>query len=188
MSPDGAWTLYTERRLDWEKNARVRTHFLVPSRGGAARKLPELDKARGARFAPDGARIAFVARVQDDDQVLTVGLQGGPAAQVTRHRGGVDAFAWSPDGSRLYFAAERPRDPAEQDAREAGDDAVFVGEDGNGLEAGRWTDLWVLDVATGAERRLTHLAATIRDLDVAPDGERVAFIAHTDNRENESCS
>jgi len=38
-------------------------------------------------------------------------------------------------------------------------------------------DLWQIDLETGSERRLTHLAPDfdIRDFDISPDGSEVVF-------------
>jgi tricorn protease-like protein len=38
-------------------------------------------------------------------------------------------------------------------------------------------DLWLIDLATGAERQLTHLAPdfNIRDFDISPDGRDVVI-------------
>lgn len=184
LSADGARVLYSIRRLEGEGNRWRREFFVNATRAGEPERRPELDDARGVRFAPDGSRVSYLSGAEGDSQVFTIGLEGGRATQVTRHRGGVDLYAWSPDGARLYFTAGEPRDGDAQEAWDAGGDAIFVGEDGNGLRAGRWSNLWVQEIATGAERRLTDLRVTIGELDVAPDGERVAFTGCSDNRNN----
>ncbi len=185
LSPDGAWVLYSERWMDLEENDHRRAFFLAASDDRRTERRRDLDDAREVRFAPGGARISYLAETGGAEQVFVVGLHDDSAEQVTRHAGGVDRYAWSPDGARVYFTAEEPRDPAAQAEWDAGGDAVFVGEDGNGLRPQRWSNLWVHDLATGVERRLTDLEVTIGDLDVAPDGERVAFTACSDNRANE---
>ena len=184
ISPDGAWVLYTESRLDWDANRRKRAVFLVAAKGGTAKRLEPLDGARGLGFTPDSSRITFVADADCGDQVFTVGLGGGRSKRITNHAGGVEDFAWSRDGHNVYFTAEEPRDAAAQAEWDAGGDAIFVGEDGNGLEAQRWSNLWVHDVASGTEARLTDLSATVVDFDVAPDGARVVMSACSDNRTN----
>jgi dipeptidyl aminopeptidase/acylaminoacyl peptidase len=45
------------------------------------------------------------------------------------------------------------------------------------------TDFWLLDLATGARRRLTHLAnaGAVRTFDVTPDGKSIVFDRHRQN-------
>ena len=57
--------------------------------------------------------------------------------------------AWSPDGSQLAYASDR---------------------------GGARLDLWVRDMKTGAERRLTKLATAAMGPSWSPDGKRIAFL------------
>ena len=186
LSPDGEWVYYTERHLDWENNDSVRSTWLMPARGGTARRLEALDEASSVRFTPDGQRFSFVFEAEGDDgeQVYTAALDGSDFVAVTNHPGGVNDFAWTQDGARVWFTADEPRSAAEQAAWDAGGDAIVVGEDGNGLQASRWSDLWSFELASGEHVQHTDLRVTIEDFDVAPDGERVVFSAASDNRTN----
>jgi serine/threonine protein kinase/Tol biopolymer transport system component len=61
-------------------------------------------------FSPQGDKIAFFALSDEgDSHIFTLGVDGRNLTQVTRDKGGPNAFpCWSPDGSSLYFSQHRP--------------------------------------------------------------------------------
>jgi dipeptidyl aminopeptidase/acylaminoacyl peptidase len=116
----------------------------------------------------------------------------GEARRLTDLPRGVDEFAWSPDGRRLaVISASRGTDrKADDRARrrlpEAGPgkppasdywffDRLNFQLNGAGVIAGRTPQLWVVDVQTGAARRLTNLRAGAGGPVWSPDGRRIAI-------------
>ncbi|MFQ6109584.1 MAG: prolyl oligopeptidase family serine peptidase, partial [Candidatus Aminicenantales bacterium] len=77
----------------------------------------------------------------------------------------------------MQLTYEEPRSEAEQKEYELGDDAVFVFEGPNGREEARWRNLWIIDISTREERRLTGEKLIINEFDVSPDGKRAVFAA-----------
>ena len=142
-------------------------------------------------WAADGQSITVAAVVDGAPRLFNVPLDGGaPAALVKEHS--TDA-AWSPDGAVVVYSgpdvgttfpvkAVTPNGTtfplpvltltrgARRLAFVPGGRtlAVLRGEMGH-------KDLWLIDLATGAERQLTNFGPeiTIRDFDISPDGREI---------------
>jgi dipeptidyl aminopeptidase/acylaminoacyl peptidase len=190
LSPAGDRVLYTVSA--WEHpNARGdtalgdrherRSHvWLVPASGGAARQLTTGERGESQpQWAPDGARISFVAArgsgTGDDApraQIWLLPVDGGEATVLTNARGGVTAYAWSPDGRQIaYLTPDTVSRDEEARVRRRDDPAVY--EDNF-----RLNHVWVIDVATRAARKVTSGAYTVRGAPSwSPDGTRLAFDA-----------
>lgn len=146
------------------------------------------------RISPDGRTVAFVrSDPTDRDSIAflaTVGIDGR-RVRIRRPRGhgAVGELAWSPDGRRLAFTAEvdpprflvgdvppvgakstdspRARHIARADWRWDGDGHLD-----------RWSHLFVVDAAPGAEpRQVTRGDFGVADIAWHPDGRTVAFTA-----------
>jgi dipeptidyl aminopeptidase/acylaminoacyl peptidase len=109
ISPDGDEILFTVRRvaddgvryLSWVARAAFDGALMA-----SAGPLDGLQDS-GARWSPDGRRIAYLSRRSGSQQVWIIDAQGDrPARQVTDVDGGVlSAPAWSPDGRHLAYTA-----------------------------------------------------------------------------------
>jgi Tol biopolymer transport system component len=85
--------------------------WMIPVSGGKARRLTDGDYADASpQFSPDGKRIAFLSnRLPDPDReienadIFTVPTKGGRIKQITRRRGPVLNYSWSPDGRQFAF-------------------------------------------------------------------------------------
>ena len=60
---------------------------------------------RYAAWSPDGGRIAYIGKVNDREQIITVSPDGGNPQQLTQEGG--YAPMWSPDGDRIGFRFQR---------------------------------------------------------------------------------
>ena len=100
--PVGTWSL--------EKNEGSSRIWLVPTQGGRPRPLtsPERHASQPA-FAPEGERLAFVARPAADRkapaQLHLMPLLGGEGKRVTDMPLSVFDPTWLPDGSGIVFGA-----------------------------------------------------------------------------------
>jgi eukaryotic-like serine/threonine-protein kinase len=147
VSPDGSQLAYEASFFSW---ARPRI-FVVPSLGG-----PPLAVGPGGElphWSPDGHRVGYLvppifsrSRVQEIRSVRADG--GDDRLEFADSLGGdAIAFAWSPDGRRVVWT--------------------------RGFEGGRYQELMVRSLATGAERQLTHDRANINEVWWTRQGELV---------------
>ncbi len=101
-------------------------------------------------WAPDGGRIAYHGcDAQGGSCGIWVMQPGGFNAAALSSHSSDTAPAWSPDGARVAFASTR---------------------------AGNW-ELYLVEIATGHEQRLTDHSATDFSPTWSPDGKQIAFLS-----------
>ena len=185
ISPDGSWVLFSKSELNWEENERKTTWWRVSAEGGEPYRYIGDDGGGNFQFSPDGRRLAFTRSVDDESQLFLLPTTGGEAVQLSEHETSIGSYAWSEDGSKIIFVATEPRTDEDEEAREAGYDAIFVDEGPNGQQSGNWNNLWLIEVESGAERRLTDTDHRIGSFSVAPNGDRILFTSRIENRRNQ---
>ena len=131
---------------------------------------------------------------EDGTQVHLLPLGGGEARRLTDLPRGVEGFAWSPDGRSLVvrttsFGATRSEDrrarrkaePPQPGATPLSDyryfDRLQGMLNGPGFIDDKVAHLWLVDVETGAARRLTDGPTSETEPAWSPDGTRIAFTA-----------
>jgi dipeptidyl aminopeptidase/acylaminoacyl peptidase len=97
----------------------------------------------------------------------------------------VGTYKWSKDSSTIFFTANKPRSKEEEKNYKAGDNVIFVDEGPSGQREGRWRHLWMFNVASKEETKITEEDMLIGSFDVSPDGKNVIFTARFSNRRNE---
>ncbi len=186
MSPDGSWVLFSKSELDWDENERKTTWWRAAADGSDEpyRFIGE-EGAASLRISPDGRWLSFTRSVDDKNQLFVMRTDGGEALKLSDHGTAIGSYAWSEDGSTIFFVAADERSEEDEKAHEDGQDAIFVDEGPNGQTAGRWTNLWSLDVESKEETQLTDEHHRIGSFSVSPDARRVLFSSRTENRRNQ---
>jgi len=114
LSPDGRQVVAAVSRIDLDDNTYRSDLWLTPTDGSAPPRRFTSGKRDGRpRFSPDGRWIAFLRAADDDDkpQLHVTPADGGEARRVCEHPLGAEAFAWSPDSTRLAYVARVPDIP-----------------------------------------------------------------------------
>jgi TolB protein len=103
FSPDGKW-LALSCSLPGDTWPDV---FLVPTAGGAPRRLTHQPIAFFRGWSPDGKTIVFASKMPDGDADLyTVAVDGGAVTRLTAAALN-DGAEYTPDGGWLYFNSNR---------------------------------------------------------------------------------
>jgi Tol biopolymer transport system component len=185
LSPDGG-------RVAFSIEQRGRTLLYVMNADGSdARAVSDALQLRGApAWSPDGRSIASGAIVNGSAQLVQIALDGRTTSLIQEFA--IDPV-WSPAGDIVVYTAadigtEFPVKAASADGRPHAMPALTLTRGARRLrflEGGRalltlrgdirHKDLWIVDVASGRERRLTQLPAdfNIRDFDVSADGREL---------------
>ncbi|MEO8257837.1 MAG: S9 family peptidase [Acidobacteriota bacterium] len=205
LSPDGSRVLYTVGVPDLAANRTARNIWSIPTAGGEARPITSTGQDFGAKWAPDGRRIALISTRGGSAQIDIINADGtGAPTRLTTLSGGADNIVWSPDGRTIAFtSAVYPdcRDEAcnvkRDEAREASPVRARVYDrllyrHWTTWSEGKRNHLFVVPAAGGDPRDVTAGA----DYDVppperegphpiafAPDGRTLSFTAVADRVE-----
>jgi dipeptidyl aminopeptidase/acylaminoacyl peptidase len=106
ISPDASRVLYTVATPDLTANRLARNVWMVSAAGGDPKALTTTGHDWGARWSPDGRRIAYVSTSSGATQLWLMNADGGDKRQVTSLSGDVDNIVWSPDGRMIAFTSE----------------------------------------------------------------------------------
>jgi dipeptidyl aminopeptidase/acylaminoacyl peptidase len=107
LSPDGSRAAYTVAVPDLSANRLLRNVWIVSTPTGETRALTTTGRDFGAKWSPDGQRLAFVSSRDGGAQVYVVNADGtGEASKLTSLSGGADNLVWSPDGKTIAFTSE----------------------------------------------------------------------------------
>jgi dipeptidyl aminopeptidase/acylaminoacyl peptidase len=173
----------------------------VPTSGGEPRQLTTSGKDEGARWSPDGKRLAFLSTRSGAQQIYLIALVGGEASQLTSVSGGAENIVWSPDGARLAFTsrvfpdckddacnAKRVKAQGESKVKARAYDRLLY-RHWTEWSDGRRGHLFVVSLAGRATTDLTpgadyDLPPVQREgphpIAFSPDSKEIAFVAVTD--------
>jgi dipeptidyl aminopeptidase/acylaminoacyl peptidase len=191
------WAVPTDGSAEARQLTIGAKHDRHPRFSPDGRTLAFLSDRRLAVEEPTGDREERGEREEREDavQVHLLPLDGGEARRLTDLPRGVESFAWSPDGTRLVVVTSSHGATRDEDARRRGRtpptaahaprtsdyryvDRLQYMHNGAGFTYDRIAHLWVVDVETGAARRLTDGASADESPVWSPDGSRIAFVSN----------
>ena len=125
---------------------------------------------RSPSFAPDGKSIVVTANKHDRNDLYVVNIESGEVSRLTDDRYDEQDAGYSPDGTKIIFACDRPSDgptplmlPGEQSPAK--------------FKYGRY-NIFEADLATRTVTPLTDDDAEDMTPTYAPDGNRVCFVSN----------
>jgi Tol biopolymer transport system component len=188
ISRDGRRIAFSTRRN------RVTSLYVANADGTDARVLTQALELQGTpAWAPDGYSMTVSAVVDGTPLLFSVPLDGrAPSVFVREH---ASEPVWGPDGRVLLYsgpdvgttfvvkavtAEDRPH-PLPLLTLSRGERHLAFLPGGREIVALRGEighkDLWAIDLASGAERQLTHFTPefNVRDFDISPDGREAVL-------------
>ena len=171
LSPDGSQVAFVIYKSDWRANRPIGHLYRIDADGTDQVQLTFGERGESSpRWAPDGKRIAFLARRDNDtnNQIFVLDNEGGEARRVTSHNTSPTALQWAPDGQSVYFTAPDSPSGEERDRTRLQDD-VYAFE-----ENFKQRHLWVSDLA-GKTRRITDGDFSVTAYEVSTDGRKVVM-------------
>jgi len=170
LSPDGARIVFTRRWID-KLNDRWESSVWMMKADGSQPRL--LVNGSGAKWSPDGTRIAYVAKGEPSGSQIFVRYMDaeGAVTQISRLTESPSNLEWSPDGKQLSFSMNVPAKRDELFARVALPAApkgakwteapkvvsrLDYRQDRVGFVDEYWTHVLVIDAAGGTARQVTN--------------------------------
>ena len=184
ITPSGRSIVVVVARTNMKEN-RSDSELVMVDVATRAQQVLTHDKAHVGfpRWSPTADRLAYLA---DDNrkhlQVFVLPTHGGDSFQLTHNEGGVQQFAWQPDGSAIAYAAAD-----DAPSHDKYDDAFEIGEnDYLANSASMPTHLWIVAAAGGTPRRLTSgtwslpisfpPGAPASPINFSPDGKQLFYV------------
>ncbi|MGQ0766494.1 MAG: prolyl oligopeptidase family serine peptidase [Gemmatimonadota bacterium] len=173
-APDGSWFAFSSNR-----EGTTQQLYMMRPDGGEAQKITDARDGVG-NFAFGGSRLFFSAGKDGEQQIWTLpvaDVDTARAQQLTKHTTPVGQWQLSRDGTRLFFLAPDSIDSDNKARMEKKFDVRIRNEDRP------LNHLWVVDVATGTERRLTGDSTfSVEGFSLSSDGRWAGLRAQPNNR------
>jgi dipeptidyl aminopeptidase/acylaminoacyl peptidase len=183
LSPDGKRVAFRVREPSDSKSPRApRTAnvWVVPTDGSELPRplMPTLKNATSPRWSPDGRWLAFLSDRGEPGgndpeapvQIYLLRSDGGKAERLTSVPGGVEDFAYSPDGRMIAFIARDQPTAGEQERQSAGDDGVEVDQHF------KYSRLWVVSLSDRKAVQITKQDFEINEFAWPPGGDEIALV------------
>ncbi|MEP7198188.1 MAG: S9 family peptidase [Chloroflexota bacterium] len=186
LSPDGSRVAYVVTTIDAEHDEYRSAIWVVLADGHDE----PTQFTRGAqsdtapRWSPNGDWLAFLSdRDGKPAQLYVMPAHGGEARKLTSLVNGAGAAVWSPDGTRILFAARvlKETPPADTEARTRWEQRpkhvtrAQYKDDGQGYTFDAVSQLFVIAADGGDARQITQGDAQHRAPSWSFDGKQIAF-------------
>jgi dipeptidyl aminopeptidase/acylaminoacyl peptidase len=173
-SRDGKRIAFTVNAPDTAENTTNQDVWLWDSATDTCRALTRNPKNDYApQFSPGGDTLAFLSPRDSDEgkpSIWFLPLRGGEPWKLATFAESVGEMRWSPDGRSIAFTMLDTLSKQTKEWRKKKWDHVV--ED----EIPQYNHLWILDVASGQQRRITSGAFMVADPRWSPDSKSIAFV------------
>lgn len=194
IAPSGEWVAYTVESAVADTDEFItQLHLTRIDSSEDFQVTFGKEGASDPEFSPDGAHLSFLSARADpgmdaDDadavsQVFLLRLSGGEAVQVSRLPGGVEEYAWAPDGQSLVLVGQDP-EPEELTEKEQHTSRPIVTEryhfkqDEIGYQTDRRAHLYLLDLDSQQHAQITSGPYDHHSPRFSPDGRLLAFVSN----------
>lgn len=172
-SRDGRRIAFTVTAPDTAENTTNQDVWLWDGTTNSCRAVTRHAKNDYApQFSPGGDTLAFLSARDSDEgkpSIWLLPLRGGEPWKLATFAESVGEFRWSPDGRSIAFTMLDTLSKQVKDWRKKKWDHVVEGD------IPQYNHLWVLDLASGRQRRITSGAFMVADPRWSPDSRTIAF-------------
>jgi dipeptidyl aminopeptidase/acylaminoacyl peptidase len=110
-SPDGEKILYGVSYYSIQHNRSNRELYLLDAGGGEALQLTLTPKSEfNAQWRPDGKKIGYLSAGSGSMQLWEMDPDGSDKRQVSKVKGGLNGFKYSPDLKNILYIQDVPRE------------------------------------------------------------------------------
>lgn len=116
ISPDGKTILYGVSYYNKEENQSYRDLYTLSVSGGEPTQLTNTGKKEfNEIWRPDGKKIAYISSASGSTQIWEMNPNGSNPIQISDIEGGIDAFSYSPNMSKIFYLKEVQEEKAIKD-------------------------------------------------------------------------
>jgi dipeptidyl aminopeptidase/acylaminoacyl peptidase len=186
LDPTGSWAVVSLSRIDFDEDGYTAQLWRVPTAGGPAVQLTYGYRDSAPRVSPDGRWIAFTRADSSTakPQPYVMATDGGEPRRLgpglDEHRLGTSGVSWSPDSTRVAYAARVPEEgryagePGSEPPRRITE--LWYRVDNVGFTGDRRRHIFVVDLDGGAATRITDGDFDHAEPDWSPDGQWLVFV------------
>ncbi len=104
VSPDGNTVVFTVSYTKIDENRTYTDIYTMPAKGGEFKQLTSTyDNEFEVSWRPDGQKIAYLSAKSGDVQLWEMNPDGSKPTKVTKIKGGIEGYKYSPSMNKLLF-------------------------------------------------------------------------------------